>query len=122
IACGNLRCVRLISIDVHLQREAVVHADLHMIEDRAALVVSLNGNNISVLHACSLSILGGHMDVTHCHDTSLFQIKGSFRSHDSDGRLPLISPDSRTGTFIPSLMASVADTSTWEALRTGPRI
>src|SRR5699024_7286002 len=57
-----------------------------MIEDRAALVVSLNGNNISVLHACSLSILGGHMDMAHCHDTSLFQIKGSFRSHDSDGR------------------------------------
>ena len=59
----DLRCVGFIRIDVHLKGKALVHADLDMIEDSAALIVSLHGNNISVLHSGSFGVLRGHMDM-----------------------------------------------------------
>ena len=61
IACGDLRRIGLIRINMHFQCKAVVYTDFYLIKDCSALVVCFYRNNIRR----PLHLLPEHLSVTY---------------------------------------------------------
>ena len=115
--------VGFVGIDVHGQGKPIADPYHDIPEGQAAAVaVDFHRHFVPVFQAESLGIGRSHVDVPFGRDNPLCQLDLPFGPTRRQAPLPSISPDSRMGAATPIARASVKDSSTCVALRTGPRI